>query len=700
MSAASKAASALSSIPCTQCSYDEWKALAMAYRSAGGTLDEWIMWCKSDPERYDEKAARAVFDNPTVGIAPSGVRPITDKTLWWHARNYGWTWKDQDTPALENRAACWNKEHASSNCTAAKLARRLSPAEQAAAQIDALFKPHESICIVTSTQADAHGKFRPADGGKVYNAGALSAKLRESNDIESALGCSYDHQAGAWIRINPVKGKGTSDSDVAAWRHALIESDELPVSEQRALMLKLGFPASSLVSSGGKSVHALVRVDADSPRHYAACTARLHRLCSAAGLKADRANRNPSRLTRLAGAQRGQAEQTLLCVNVGATDFESWAFCSESAAIEKPQEAAKEDGGLPPISKLDLTTEINLKPELIHGVLRIGHKMIICGPSKAYKSYCLIQLAQAIAVGDKWLGFKCTIGRVLYLNFEIDAESFRKRMADVARRKGYAMPAVEDNISVWNLRGHSEPLDSLAPKIINSAKAAGGFDLIIVDPIYKIMCGDENSARDVGAFCSALDMIATELTCSLAYCHHHSKGLQSLKNAQDRASGSGVFGRDADALLDIIALEVPDEVAIGARLGEHDTVWQVSSVLREFPPVDPFAVVFSWPVHVRDFEGSFSECRPLTASMQGGRARAAQRESENASKIQHVDATVERLMKEQHADQIKAATLFAELEWQERTVKKWLGESKLFRLISENRVQYIERKCEYPPDAA
>ena len=58
------------------------------------------------------------------------------------------------------------------------------------------------------------------------------------------------------------------------------------------------------------------------------------------------------------------------------------------------------------------------------------------------------------------------------------------------------------------------------------------------------------------------------------------------------------------------------------------------------------------------------------------------------------------LMKEQHTDQIKAATLFAELEWQERTVKKWLGESKLFRLISENRVQYIERKCEYPPDAA
>lgn len=700
MSAASKAASALSSIPCTQCSYDEWKVLAMAYRSAGGTLDEWIMWCKSDPERYDEKAARAVFDNPTVGIAPSGVRPITDKTLWWHAANYGWTWKDQNASALDNRATYRSEEHVSGDCDAAKFVERLSPAEQAATQIDALFKPHESICIVVRAQVDAHGKFRPADGGKVYNAGALSAKLRESNDIESALGCSYDHQAGAWIRINPVEGKGTSDSDVTAWRHALIESDELPISEQRALMLKLGFPASSLVSSGSKSVHALVRVDADSPRHYATCTARLHRLCNAAGLKADHANRNPSRLTRLAGAQRGQAEQTLLCVNVGATDFESWVFSFESAAIEKPQEATKEESELPPISKLDLTTEINLKPELIHGVLRLGHKMIICGPSKAYKSYCLIQLALAIAVGDKWLGFKCAKGHVLYLNFEIDAESFRKRMMDVAWRKGYTVSAVEDNVSVWNLRGHSEPLDTLAPKIINAAKATGSFDIVIVDPIYKIMCGDENSARDVGTFCSALDTIATQLNCSLAYCHHHSKGLQGLKSAQDRASGSGVFARDADALLDIISLEVSDEVAIDARLGERDTAWRVSAVLREFPPVNPFEVVFSWPVHVRDLEGSFSKCQPLTASMQGGRARAAQREDENANKIQRVDATVEKLMKEQHTDRIRAATLFAELEWKERTVKKWLGKSELFRLISENRVQYIERKCECPPDAA
>lgn len=43
------------------------------------------------------------------------------------------------------------------------------------------------------------------------------------------------------------------------------------------------------------------------------------------------------------------------------------------------------------------------------------------------------------------------------------------------------------------------------------------------------------------------------------WCHHHSKGDQSWKSAMDRASGSGVFARDVDALLDVTELELPPE---------------------------------------------------------------------------------------------------------------------------------------------
>ena len=55
-----------------------------------------------------------------------------------------------------------------------------------------------------------------------------------------------------------------------------------------------------------------------------------------------------------------------------------------------------------------------LAPPLIEGVLRQGHKMLIAGPSKAGKSYGLIELCCAIAEGREWLGWKSTKGKVLY----------------------------------------------------------------------------------------------------------------------------------------------------------------------------------------------------------------------------------------------------------------------------------------------
>ena len=42
--------------------------------------------------------------------------------------------------------------------------------------------------------------------------------------------------------------------------------------------------------------------------------------------------------------------------------------------------------------------------------------------------------------------------------------------------------------------------------------------------------------------------------------YHHSKGIQGGKRSMDRASGSGVFARDPDALLDLIELELSEDL--------------------------------------------------------------------------------------------------------------------------------------------
>ena len=104
------------------------------------------------------------------------------------------------------------------------------------------------------------------------------------------------------------------------------------------------------------------------------------------------------------------------------------------------------------------------------------------------------------------------------------------------------------------IRDRSVPMDKLAPKLIRRA-AKKNYVAIIIDPIYKVITGDENSADQMANFCNQFDKVCTELGCAVIYCHHHSKGNQGGKKSMDRASGSGVFARDPDALLDLIELE-------------------------------------------------------------------------------------------------------------------------------------------------
>ena len=179
--------------------------------------------------------------------------------------------------------------------------------------------------------------------------------------------------------------------------------------------------------------------------------------------------------------------------------------------------------------------------------------MLISGPSKAGKSFLQIELCIAIAEGKKWLQWHCAQGRVMYVNLELDRASCLHRFKDVYEAMGFT-PDNLQNIDIWNLRGKSVPMDKLAPKLIRRA-AKKNYVAIIIDPIYKVITGDENSADQMANFCNQFDKVCTELGCAVIYCHHHSKGNQGRKKSMDRASGSGVFARDPDALLDLIELE-------------------------------------------------------------------------------------------------------------------------------------------------
>jgi len=230
-----------------------------------------------------------------------------------------------------------------------------------------------------------------------------------------------------------------------------------------------------------------------------------------------------------------------------------------------------------------------LSPVLIDGVLRQGHKMLISGPSKAGKSFALMRLAIGIAEGMAWFGSKCKQGRILYLNMEIDHASCVDRFLKIYKAMGLTFNVHQSNIDIWPLRGFSRPLSEMTDLIID--EAGDKYAAIVIDPLYKLMDGDENSNSDISRMVGNFDRIARETGAAVIYAHHFAKGTGGDKAVIDRAAGAGTFARDPDAILTMTQLDIDNQAH------PEQTAWRVEYVLREFPNKKPVSVWWKYPLH-------------------------------------------------------------------------------------------------------
>ena len=146
----------------------------------------------------------------------------------------------------------------------------------------------------------------------------------------------------------------------------------------------------------------------------------------------------------------------------------------------------------------------------------------------------------------------------------------------------------------------------------------------------------------------------------------------------DRASGSGVFARDADALLDMIELRIPQESADEAReeFGEKATAWRLEATLREFQRIDPVNLFFAYPLHQIDASGLLENANleENERSMENGReqgnlAKAAKKADMKARLYAAIDRDVEisgkRKTQKEYAEEFGLS---------ERTIRSYLRE--------------------------
>ena len=574
-----KILSALNHLDCAELDHADWIRVGMALKNEGYDVNIWDEWSSKDAARYHPgecakrwRSFREAFRSPP-GPSSGGTNidssVVTGATIVKMAQDRGWTPFSGADGVMD-----WNDviefDGYGSDSDPPEPVR--TGTEDLILYLQTLYEPDDYVGYVTGDvwQTD-DGKWVPSKGVYYRTAGELITSLhRYPDDLGATVG-DWKEEAGAWIRFNALDGEGVRNENVVSFRYALVESDSMPIDEQISMYRKLELPIAALVHSGNKSVHAIVRVDADSYDEYRKRVTFLYDFLASRGVKVDTQNRNPSRLSRMPGVTRKGQHQKLMGVNIGRKSWVDWMDYVDGATDELPDMALLSDYEKDPPE---------LPEELIKGVLRKGHKMLISGSSKAGKSFLLMELCIAIAEGSPWLGFPCKQGKVLYVNLEIDPASCIHRFLRISEvlggfpqgiaraprshsRDSRAPHATSPtpfgkNIVIWNLRGHAVPLDQLVPKLVRRVRDMH-LDAIIIDPIYKVITGDENSASDMAAFCNQFDKICNETGCSVIYCHHHSKGAQGMKRAIDRASGSGVFARDPDAQLDMIELEDPVE---------------------------------------------------------------------------------------------------------------------------------------------
>jgi RecA-family ATPase len=540
-------------------SYLEWTNVGMALKHEGYEVSDWDEWSRRDSDRYHSHETESKWE--TFG---GSNQPVTGATITQLAKDYGWQprqhsdddgvlgWNDsfiaQD---VDTGYRIINTDWVLGKAINQPSDKTWNKTNEVIKYLETLFSPGDFVGYVNDGYMKKDGdieKWLPNRGIYTQTAGDLIQKLRACNgDIGAVMG-DPNPKMGAWIRFNPLDGKGVKNDNVVDFRYALVESDVMSIEQQNDILQQLELPIATLTHSGKKSLHAIVKIDAVNYLQYQERVDYLYKIVEKNGLKVDKQNKNPSRLSRLPGFMRNGQKQFLIGTNLGKNSWDEWQEYIEDMNDNLPD----------PETLSDLfEQEIILAPELIKGVLRQGHKMLIAGPSKAGKSFLLMQLVVAIAEGQQWMGFTCQQGKILYVNLELDANSAKNRIKEIYNHLGFGHENV-GNIDIWNLRGKTSPMDKLAPKLIRRAQKEN-YIAVVIDPIYKVLTGDENSAHEMANFTNQFDKIATELGCAVIYCHHHSKGSQNGKNSIDRSSGSGVFARDPDAILDLIELPVTED---------------------------------------------------------------------------------------------------------------------------------------------
>lgn len=310
----------------------------------------------------------------------------------------------------------------------------------------------------------------------------------------------------------------------------------------------------------------------------------------------------------------------------------------EPAAMESTGPDGRQDAGeaqalrLPPWRQMRSTNPPRPAPQLIDGLLRRGHVGLLVARAKSNKTWGVISMSVAVATGADWLGFKCTRGRVLFIDPELDSRSLDRRFCRVADAMGADPASVDAGVMKWSLRGVTvrdggavraptitDVAHDLECMIMGGSIDRGEIALVVIDSCSALLTGDENASGDIRAFFNTCLRIAELTGASVMLVHHEGKAASGDRDAMARGRGSSAWADCPDLVLSLVELFPPGgEPADYLSDGERAFQLEVAAI-REFPPVQPINLLWRYPLLTPDADGVSDGWKPKSTAQAAGR---------------------------------------------------------------------------------
>ncbi|MFZ2300753.1 MAG: AAA family ATPase [Gallionella sp.] len=495
------------------CDRESWVRTAMAAKSAGLDLADFDRWSASAENYKSERDTRAVWNS----ISENGG--IGAGTLFALAAKAGWI--DDRKRTASPRPALTIAKPAASPAKPLKQAANASAVEV------------WSRCIpATDAEPYIHRKQGKPDGLGVYPATAEPLKIG-GVDMTGALviPCfAPDCETLLTLQLIPIAG----------------DKKNLPGASFGDGFFTVGEVTDRVyICEGIGTAWAVVKAD---PASAAVCCFGAGRMARVAAVL--RAKYPAARLVIV--PDRGKESQAAdiaaavagLMVEMpadkpGNYDANDYLLEHGTGALSDLLQRAQE----PPIEYAlsvafadELPDTFTPLDEIVEGVITAGDGSVIYGETNTCKTFCVIDMAAAVARGVPWMGRRTEPGLVIYLAAE-SPSSVRSRLQAYQKHHGVRVPnfaIVQSPIDLFDGDADTDKLIQLVQQI--ERQRGQPARLIIGDTLARLSAGaNENAGQDMGQVVRRFDRIRNECKAHFMLVHH------SGKNAAAGARGwSGV----------------------------------------------------------------------------------------------------------------------------------------------------------------